>query len=531
MNKYTNYVYALITVCVLIIIFAPLYSYAEADYSNSVSEFEVAPCFTDNMIFQQNEPIRIWGTSTDEGKKVNVIFEDSMGSAVVKNGKWELSLAPRVYSSKARTIEIFGNADCEYVSYDNITIGDVWLFIGQSNMEFTTGTVTEDYVEFSASLTGDENIKTLRIPASGFNRNTRWQSLSKYSAYSASALACYTAKNINDAISGEIPIGVVSMGYRGREIESFMKGDKPREKREIYDNVLSYIERMPIAGIVWYQGEADAAHFDLYEEKMTSFIQYQRKVKNQDNRDFPVYVVELSPCFDDPGDPNRQYINFGAVRGAAGTLTSKIKNYYICPTSDTWKQRDYSNNLHPLNKKDIAKRLALMLQAKEYELWPCEYYFPPIIRKYSYGSDNTELFIDFDYAVSGMKTVDEKDLRGFNIIDNMWNSIDDAIIELADEDTLRIKADREICIVRYGCETDDVFGEDTNLCNSHGTPATAFLITMKTPDGKSTDNTQTGKIKLLISYAKRLFLPAISFTIIILFIYFGSQHNKRRGRK
>ena len=49
-----------------------------ADEPAGVSSFELAPCFGDNMIFQQNEPIRIWGTSSDEGATANGIWGDSM---------------------------------------------------------------------------------------------------------------------------------------------------------------------------------------------------------------------------------------------------------------------------------------------------------------------------------------------------------------------------------------------------------------------------------------------------------------------
>ena len=49
-----------------------------ADEPAGVSSFELAPCFGDNTIFQQNEPIRILGTSSDEGATVNSILGDSM---------------------------------------------------------------------------------------------------------------------------------------------------------------------------------------------------------------------------------------------------------------------------------------------------------------------------------------------------------------------------------------------------------------------------------------------------------------------
>ena len=81
------------SVLFLIFLFAVSVS---ADDPSGASNFELAPCFGDNMIFQQNEPIRIWGTSSDEGANVNGILGDSMASATVKDGKWELSFAPRV---------------------------------------------------------------------------------------------------------------------------------------------------------------------------------------------------------------------------------------------------------------------------------------------------------------------------------------------------------------------------------------------------------------------------------------------------
>lgn len=457
------------SVLFLILLFAVSVS---ADDPSGASNFELAPCFGDNMIFQQNEPIRIWGTSNDEGANVNGILGDSMASATVKDGKWELSFAPRVYSSEPLTLELYGNEDCRFQSLENINIGDVWFFIGQSNIEYTSA-IAPEFEEYAASLRGNENIRLLHVPKEGFVNDVRWRNFSRFSAYPSSALGSFFAKFTSDALGNEVPLGIVSLGYKGRPISDFMPG-----KSDIYQNALSVLERFPVRGIVWYQGEADAAQYGYYAEKLKSYIEYQRSVKELDNAEFPFYVMELPPCFSG-NEAGRQYIDFGAVRAETGSLPLSVNNMYICPSSDMWDNPSYENSLHPPIKYRMAQRLSLMVLSKEYGFGSCDLFFGPVISEYSYADNAKSVRIKFKNCGDGL--VANGGLHGFTVIGKNWNSINDYTAKIESPDSVLISANEDIYIVKYAADTEDVFGKNITLSNSSSVPAAAFSVTLQSP--------------------------------------------------
>lgn len=449
-----------------------LWGAVSADEPAGASSFELAPCFGDNMIFQQNEPIRIWGTSSDEGANVNGILGDSMASSAVRDGKWELSFAPRIYTSEPLTLELYGNEDCRFQSLENINIGDVWFFIGQSNIEYTTA-IAPEFEDFASSLRGDENIRLLHVPKEGFVNDVRWRRFSRFSAYPASALGCFFSKFTSDTLGNEIPLGIVSLGYKGRPISDFLPG-----KSDIYQNALSVLERFPVRGIVWYQGEADAAQYGYYEEKLKNYIEYQRSAKELDNADFPFYIMELPPCFSG-NEKQRQYTDFGAVRAETGALPLVLDNVYICPSSDLWNDPSYQNSLHPPIKYYMAQRLSLMILSKEYGLGSTDLFFGPVISEYSYADSAGSVRIKFKNCGEGLTS--NGALLGFTVIGKNWNAINDYTVKIESADTVLISANEDIYIVKYAADTEDVFGKSVTLSNSSSLPAAAFSVTLQSP--------------------------------------------------
>lgn len=441
-------------------------------------QFEVSPVFGDNMIFQQNEPIRIWGTSMHEGGIITARLGSSVGSSAVKDGRWEISLAERGYSSDPIVLEIFGGEDT-YISFENIRIGDIWYVMGQSNVEYTIA-ADPDADNFLSSLDGTENITLCTPGLDGVNSNSvRWRKMSRYSAYTSSALGCYIAKDLDDAFNSSIPVGIISLGFSGREISDFMPPDKSfsgGNGGKIYQNVLSHFLRMPVKGIVWYQGEADANNYSQYVSKFTKMINHLRSQKEMINP-LPVYAVELPPCFSDPKDPARQYVDFGTVRAEIGSLTYLLEDFYMCPTSDLWHNKLYSNNIHPNNKKEIAKRLSLMLLSKEYGYGNENVFFPPTLSSAEVTKEGVALSFSF---VNGKLNC--PDLSGFLIIGKDWNIIENARLTLSDN-MLTVSSDEDIYIIRYNSRTENVFGEDIFLSDSN-LPSPAFCINLKTPPHK-----------------------------------------------
>jgi len=64
---------------------------AAAQSAAAVSELKTAAIFSDNMVLQQGQPIRVWGWASD-GAKVTVDLNNQKASAEAANGKWMASL-------------------------------------------------------------------------------------------------------------------------------------------------------------------------------------------------------------------------------------------------------------------------------------------------------------------------------------------------------------------------------------------------------------------------------------------------------
>ena len=109
-----------------------------------------------------------------------------------------------------------------------------------------------------------------------------------------------------------------------------------------------------IRGALWYQGESNNGEGMLYYEKMKALILGWRKV--WDNPDLPFYFVQLAP-----------YTYGGAPERLAGIWEAQLAALDI-PHTGMAVTVDIGNtkNIHPTNKHDVGRRLALWALAQTY---------------------------------------------------------------------------------------------------------------------------------------------------------------------
>jgi len=90
-----------------------------------------AGVFADHMVLQQGKSAPVWGWA-DPGEKVMVTFAGQSKSVRAgDNGRWRVVLDPLAVSAEARTLSIAGS---NTVKINDVLVGDVWVFSGQSNM-------------------------------------------------------------------------------------------------------------------------------------------------------------------------------------------------------------------------------------------------------------------------------------------------------------------------------------------------------------------------------------------------------------
>src|SRR6476646_9101855 len=99
------------------------------------AELRFASVFSDNMVLQRDQPLRIWGEA-DPGVSVEVTIGTGGKTATADaNGRWSLTFPPRNATTDPQTLR--AAASGQETTLHNILVGDVWLCAGQSNMQMT----------------------------------------------------------------------------------------------------------------------------------------------------------------------------------------------------------------------------------------------------------------------------------------------------------------------------------------------------------------------------------------------------------
>ncbi len=456
-------------------------------------DFTISPIFTDNMILQRDREIIVWGTCKEEGATLYVKLGEQSSYATAKDGYWEAVLPPQPATDVPMVLEIRGSAEATHIFLENIIIGDVFWVLGQSNIEYNA-TAMAEWLTVRDSLPQNARVITFgsrdiaeESDTAGFHVGMRmWKPLTAYSAAQSSAIGVCLLRNIAEKIDKNVPLGLISMGFRGQDLAMFVPPHIAKDmtaanqKSTIYEKAIRFMKRLSVHSLIWYQGEANGRTYAEYNKKFIDFIAYLRDSMGQ----FPVYLVELASCFPPTnGETDWQYLEFGKVRGEIGALPMQMEDVYIVSTSDLWTSRTYKNSLHPPNKMAVARRVANAILTKEYGLWDAERALSPSVSAVRYGENQNTVYITFSHVADGLSTSDNASLiRGFQAIGRDWNLIEPLTAELVSADTVRVSSDREICILEYGCLTDDVFGETMTLQSGTHLPAAAFRFILSEPD-------------------------------------------------
>src|SRR6185503_3984573 len=100
----------------------------------TTAQLRVAKIFSDNMVLQRDAPVHVWGKGIP-GKTVSVSVSLSKNTAKVKaDSSWSIVLDKQKAAILSKTITIVSGS--EKIELKNVLFGDLWVCIGQSNMEW-----------------------------------------------------------------------------------------------------------------------------------------------------------------------------------------------------------------------------------------------------------------------------------------------------------------------------------------------------------------------------------------------------------
>ena len=205
-----------------------------------------------------------------------------------------------------------------------------------------------------------------------------------------------------------------------------------------------------IKGAIWYQGESNVGRADEYKKLFPAMIADWRK---QWGYEFPFYFVQIAP--------------FDYGNGLSPALRDAQR--YSLQTAKTGMaitmDIGHPKSIHPGNKQEVGKRLALLALANEYDVKVIP--SGPLFK--SKTSYQNTLMLDFEYSGDGL-LAGPSGLRNFEIAgeDGIWHKAEARIIN--GKVIVSSKSVSEPLHVRYGWK-DYV---DGSLFNSVGLPASSF---------------------------------------------------------
>lgn len=488
--------------------------------------FTVANVFSDNMVVQRGEPVKIWGfaESNANGAKIRGEFMGETAETTVRDGEWML-----VFDRSFDACADMGNnvrvySDSKEVVLYNVLIGDVYMVIGQSNCAYTMSyhwafVDGNDTERCPANITYNYpirlNYNTQNAPnttvkrgsaeeAKDLNRTNTWQIANKANITNFSAIGYLFAHNYVKLTGGTVPVGLIEIDGNGRPLGAFLcnstatkfrtdaynyskgyyvtTGYNGEQGRFLYNEFMAPFSRMPIAGIIWYQGESDCLlnEANRYAGAFVDYIEYMRGTHNTNNKNFPVYFAEFPSMYTAPSGYSGDwaYLDVDRIRGQMGKMVTMSDNIFQIQSSDLWGDKTYWNSLHPNCKYEQALRAAKMACAFNGEGGiAMENASGPIVESVTFSADGKTATVKYKNVGEGLKTVDGSDeVRGFSAVSA--NSIGAALTgRIVSPDTVEVTSQTKLTGIGYNVVTPYYFGDQLNLCNSAGIPAGAFLIT------------------------------------------------------
>lgn len=177
------------------------------------------------MVLQQRLPIPVWGWSTPN-QAIRVTLAGH-GADTVANarGMWMVklpSLAAESYLGQALELVVQGDAS---VTVHDVTIGEVWLCSGQSNMEWPLACSADAGRHLATTNLPDLRLFTVArtgatSPRDDVPEDACWSHSDAESAALFSAVAWHFGAELHRAL--KVPIGLIHSSWGGTPAESWM---------------------------------------------------------------------------------------------------------------------------------------------------------------------------------------------------------------------------------------------------------------------------------------------------------------------
>lgn len=310
------------------------------------AEIKLADAFSDHMVLQRRRPIPVWGVGTP-GESVKVRFNGAEAATKVDDsGRWRVDLEPQEAGGPYQ-LEVAGNDSSRTVS--DVLVGEVWLVSGQSNADMAIRSLPDAQTVLAEGSNPQLRIHeifrtTAAEPQSGLI--TRWDTIRPGGFPNFSAVGYFFGQKLQQKLG--VPVGIIGSTLGGSGIDSW-RADVPGET--LYNAMIHPLAPQQLAGVIWYQGEANMYEGRGYFAKLVALAATWRKVF--ENPELPFVVIELAP-YNYPLEHPDMLPTFWEVQRSVAAADNAMMTVPINDLGDP-------GDIHPARKREVGERAAGMV--------------------------------------------------------------------------------------------------------------------------------------------------------------------------
>lgn len=199
------------------------------------AELTLAPVFTDHMVLQRDQPLPVWGRAAP-GEPVTVEFAgETQTVRAGADGGWLVRLGPQAANAAPRMLRISAAGAVRELT--DVLVGEVWLCVGQSNMEWPLAKALRAETEipaanyagirfFNPGYAGKEAGgdpftagDIIRLIPGDYYRGA-WEACEPASAGRMSAIGYHAARELHAALG--VPVGIIQLAVGGSPTEAWV---------------------------------------------------------------------------------------------------------------------------------------------------------------------------------------------------------------------------------------------------------------------------------------------------------------------
>jgi len=481
-----------------------------------------------HMVLQQDMPVKVWGWAKP-GEEVTVTLAGNHEKATAnKRGEWKVEL-PKMKAGGPHKMTVKGT---NTLTLDDILVGEVWVGSGQSNMQWSVRASANGFGEITEAKY--PKIRLFLVPnvLSGVpkrNVDARWTACSPQTVPNFSAVLYFFGRHLHKEL--KTPVGLIASAWggsriepwtpppgfagvdevanvsdqvrtsqlaylgkvktaaandSGKEADAWLRAAREAAKNDdllptppaglalpgghalagwssptsMYNAMINPIVPFAARGAIWYQGESNMSEGMLYYHKTRALVEGWRKVWGQ--KKFSFYWAQIAPFRYGTGS------HVLPLLWEAQTTAMSIPDTGMAVLTDIGSPYD----IHPRNKQDVGKRLALWALAKDYG--KDVVYFGPLFKSMKVEGSRIRVF--FDHVGSGLESRDGGALTSFEIAAG-----DDFVQASAviDGNSVVVSSDQvdKPTAIRFAWHQL----ANPNLQNKEGLPACPFRTTCSAP--------------------------------------------------